>query len=328
MDKQEAQRLTRNGAIAAVIAALLTALVTLVAMQSRNEALAYWDTSLIFIDVALMLVLAFAIYRNSRTAAVLAFVYIIFAKVVIILETGAVRGLAITLVYLYFFAKAAQGAFAYHRLERQENPLYRGPGKWSYIIGIPSTLLLLVVMAYGLMSSTGIVPSIRVLAGHEVRDADRTLLVEQAVIRPEDRIDYLYAYGPTSVLEGCNILVQDRLIIYFLNEKQEMEMFQLYFDEIDSIINEEPGDSLHDAIYKVSSESGAWLRMNLSTDQHGDQKFIEALRSRLRPEGASSESEAWPRMNLSTDQHGDQKSIEVLRSRIRPEEERGTLPGR
>ncbi|WP_449357564.1 hypothetical protein [Alishewanella longhuensis] len=136
MDRAEALKATRNGAIAATISGIITLVVVLFALSSNaNGDLGLWNDPLNFFDIALVFLCAFGIYRKSRAAAIVLFLYFIFAKVIIGLSLGRVPGLLISLIFFYYFAKAIQGTVVFHRIEKKENPEYRGAPSWYYFCG-------------------------------------------------------------------------------------------------------------------------------------------------------------------------------------------------
>src|SRR5688572_26416200 len=119
MDRTEAIKAMKNGAVAACISGTLTLVFFLIATTSNTEGeLKLWNDPWIIVDILLIFACAYGIYKKSRFAAILLFCYFIFAKIVIGLETGKMPGIGLALVFLYFYGKAIQGTFVYHRLEK------------------------------------------------------------------------------------------------------------------------------------------------------------------------------------------------------------------
>jgi serine/threonine-protein kinase len=106
--------------VAALFSAGITLIVTLIAM-SGTEVLGFsaWE----LIDVALVLGLAFGIYKKSRTCAVLMLIYFIISKIIIMAETGKPTGIPMALVFGYFFWQGVSGTFAYHKLKARKPAL-------------------------------------------------------------------------------------------------------------------------------------------------------------------------------------------------------------
>lgn len=291
MNKSEAIKATRNGAIAACISAAMTLLVVLLAISiDFGGKLALWNDPLNILDVFLILACAYGMYRKSRVASIVIFVYFIAAKVIIAIETQAYSGIGLAAVFLYFYGRAIQGSFTFHKLAKEENPDYRAASKWSYIIGVPSVLITISLIAFSLMSVTGVVPSTRVQAGSEIYAGDISTLVDQGIIYAEDDVEYFYSQGLSSILESGNILTQDRVILYFTDENEELQIYEIYLDEITAVESESQGDAFNDSIYKVSTDDpDRWLKLFLSVEQKGDQKFVEALRSMISADGLASD---------------------------------------
>lgn len=284
MDRERAIKATNQGAIAACISAALTIVFMAVAISTdAGGQLALWNDPFVFLDVGLILVLAFGIYKRSRVAAVLMLVYFVVSKVIIAAETQSYSGIGLGLVFIFFYGRAVIGAFAYHRVEKKDNPDYRSHSKWWYFLGIPATLIVLVLVGFSLMSSTGVVPSTRVLSGQEMKISDVEALRQFGVLEQADNVAYFYAQGLSSIMESGNVLTQDRVILYFTNEEQEVEVYEIFFDEITGVTLEEPGSLLEDAVYLVSTEDpDRWLKLFLSIDQKGHEKFVDELKRRMR----------------------------------------------
>jgi hypothetical protein len=283
MNREEAIKATKNGAIAACISACITLLFVLYAIFSNdNKSFAIWNDPSNFFDIVLIICCAFGIYKKSRFAAVLIFVYFIFAKIVIGIESGKFSGIGMGLVFLYFYGKAIQGAFAFHKIEKAENPNYKSTPKWMYYAVIPIIVIFLAMIGFGLMSITGVVPSTEVQIGAKMQLKDQNTLISNSIISTNDKILYFYSGGLTSILEGGSVLTEDRVILYLKDENKELKVYELYFDDIASVELIQTGNSMNDSIYRINGrQPGAWLQLALSAENRGDVLFIEALRTKI-----------------------------------------------
>lgn len=154
---------------------------------------------------------------------------------------------------LYFYGRAIQGAYAFHKIEKQENPDYQATPKWFYYIGIPSLVILTVFMGIGLMTMTGALPSTEVQVGADVAPAEKQLLVTNRIISERDNIQYFYSVGLASVLEGGSILTDERIILYLPSDTEEIEAYEIYFEDITSIELISEGDLLNNSVYQINS---------------------------------------------------------------------------
>ena len=113
---EEILKKIKHGWIAALFSAAMTLGATLLAM-SGTEVLGFsaWE----LFDVALILILAFGIYKKSRTCAVLMLVYFISAKIILMMETGKPSGLVVGLLFAIFYWQAVVGTFAFHKLKKE-----------------------------------------------------------------------------------------------------------------------------------------------------------------------------------------------------------------
>ena len=74
------------------------------------------------VDVALMAGLSYGVYRKSRTCAILLLALFALNKVLMYMESSAVSGLLLTLLFFYFFIQGVVGTFQYHRWKREQAP--------------------------------------------------------------------------------------------------------------------------------------------------------------------------------------------------------------
>ena len=75
-------------------------------------------TELETIDAALVFGLAFGIYKKSRVCAVLMLTYFVASKIYMMIEAGRPSGLAIALVFGFFYYHGAVGTFEYRKIVR------------------------------------------------------------------------------------------------------------------------------------------------------------------------------------------------------------------
>jgi len=283
MNRAEAIKATKNGAIAACISGAFTLLLSSIAiLTDATGTLEIWNDPFIVFDIVLIFACAWGIYKKSRFAAVLLFCYFIFAKVVIGLETGEVSGLLMSFILLYFYGKAIQGAYVYQKIEKAENPDYKTTPKWVYYIGIPFLVIFVLLLGIGLMTMTGTLPSTEVQAGSELWQKEKDALISNEIVSKDDQIEYFYSNGVSSILEGGSILTDDRVILYMPDENQDLQVYEIYFENVASVELVEKGDFLNDSVYQINShEPDAWLQIVLSVENGGDEKFVEALRSKI-----------------------------------------------
>lgn len=106
----------KNGWVAGIISGCVTLAVTLLAISGTSILnFSAWE----LIDVALIFGLTFGIYKKSRTCAVLMLSYFIISKIIIMAETGSPSGIALALVFLYYYFQGMIGTFQYHKLMRR-----------------------------------------------------------------------------------------------------------------------------------------------------------------------------------------------------------------
>ncbi len=300
MDKQAAQKAVKQGAVVAFVLAGLTFLVVLYAVLSNADGtLKPWNHPLNFMYAALVAGCGVAILRYFRAAAVALFFWYLFvliekiytwpSQIYIWIDVGwpagifviaGIIGIVLVLVVLYFFWRAIQGTFAYHKLRRDEDPNYRPVSRWSYIVGIPLGIIVITVTGWGLMMELGVVPSAEVLAGDEVPQKDKALLLNKGILLPNEKIQLFNSSGFISVLENGNILTDKRIISY---EQQGGEL-QVYATPIEDVVEvklTQKGDPTKPTMIEVWTNSGDGFLLVVPTENDGDTKFLKAIEQRL-----------------------------------------------
>lgn len=283
MTKENAIRATRNGAIAAFVSAALTFIVVLFAVISGPDGdLALFNDPINLLDVVLIVACAIGMLRRSRAAAITVFVYFLVSRISIVAETGNVVSALAGLIFIYFYGKAIHGAYSYHELKAQEDPEYRPAPKWSYYLGIPVIAVFFLLMIAGMVVDTDDTPSTAVVRGTSISAVNWELLVENGVLFDDEVVDYFYSYGVNSVLEGGSILTDRSVTMYFVDDEEELQIYEFMFTEIESIELVEQGDFWNDSTYRVVGlGENNWLNITLSVENNGDVNFIRALRRKI-----------------------------------------------
>ena len=130
---------------------------------------------------------------------------------------------------------------------------------------------------------TGFVPSIKVQSGVDMFQKDKDTLISSNIISADDEVLYFYSEGYTSILEGGQVLTDDRVIAYVTDENQELQVYEMYFEDIAYVELLQKGNYLNDSMYQVNGyDIDAWIQLFLSIENDGDTVFIEALRKKIK----------------------------------------------
>ena len=108
----------KNAWVTGLISITITVVFTLISISGKDilglDAFA-------FIDVFLMAIFTFGIYKKSRTCAVLLLLIFVSNKVIMWFESGTARGIPLALVFLYFYIMGIVGTFQYHKIIKQKD---------------------------------------------------------------------------------------------------------------------------------------------------------------------------------------------------------------
>ena len=285
--KGDAEYALRNGAIATCILAATTILVIVagIAFEIVTELLIErgiyvgpWNV----LDVFIMLACALGIYRKSRVATVMVFVYFLLTRLGALNQHFSYFSFVIMVIALFFLGKAIQGSFAFHRLQKTENPKYKAASKWTYIIAVPSVLFVAVVLMIVLIFLTGVARSPRVQAGNRMEEKDIATLRDSGIVTKKEKIEYFYSSGLLSILESGHILTQDRVISYATDDVEGLHVDAIPLTEVADVAIKSQGEyfegtPIHNVYLLSTNDPERSLKLILSAERSGDQKFVDAI---------------------------------------------------
>ena len=111
----------RNGWIAGLVLGIITLTLTIIAINSPdNTFLQNNFSSYSFIDVIIVLILSYGVYRKNKVSAIILLIYFMLPKVITSLETGNIKALTGGSLFIYFFVEAIRGIIEYHKLKKKE----------------------------------------------------------------------------------------------------------------------------------------------------------------------------------------------------------------
>ena len=120
-DRQSCEKAIRNGGIVGLISAGVTAIFAIAGffVTSENTAASYLFDPALLIDVGLILVMAFFVFRKSRTASTLLVLYFAISKIVLWLEVGP-QGLLMSVLFFLYYVTAMRATYIWHSSYRGE----------------------------------------------------------------------------------------------------------------------------------------------------------------------------------------------------------------
>lgn len=115
-DRESCAKAIKTGGVAALISAGLTLAFGIASLltTSENKELAYVLDPAVFVDAVLLVVLAIFVFRKSRVASTLLFIYFVISKLTMWYETGKVSGALLTIVFFLFYLTAMKATYAWH----------------------------------------------------------------------------------------------------------------------------------------------------------------------------------------------------------------------
>jgi|GEM_PF-2706458 len=272
MDRAAATKATKAGAIAALISGIITTVIFLGAFLSNAQGdFAYFNDPWIIIDIVLVFALAYFIFKNSRVAAVVMFFYFLLSKLVLGIELNNVASIPVSLAFLYFFGQAVRGAFAFHKIEKAENPNYSSPKKWVIISGSIVAAVLFILVGIGLLA-----PPVGVVAGEELAERFKKKLVSAEIIGENETISYFYTPAIMDVSAEGTLITDERIILYMPDENGAVSVYYLDLKDVRNIHEIQKGSFVDDSVYRIETdEAEKWMQVPLSVDSDGHLLFVK-----------------------------------------------------
>ena len=151
MGKKEALQATVNGGVAACIQAGLAVVIIFLAVgfNLQEGILSLFNDPVNLVAPCLFLVCGYGMYKQSRLASLLMVAFVLFNIIETIILTNRITGLITSVIFLYFYGKAIQGSFVFHRLEKANNPDYKSTPKWIVVTSAIVGLIMVSVTIFG-----------------------------------------------------------------------------------------------------------------------------------------------------------------------------------
>lgn len=116
MDLESANRAIKAAWVMALISAGVSVTLTVVYASGGTIAdIDFWN----WVDIVVLLGGAVGIYMKSRVSAGAVLIYYTASKLIAWLTAGALIGVPMSLIFIYFFFQGFRGTMAYHQLKEQ-----------------------------------------------------------------------------------------------------------------------------------------------------------------------------------------------------------------
>ncbi len=149
---------------------------------------------------------------------------------------------------------------------------------------VPAAALVVALVVLDAAKFSGYAPSYRVLVGEELSDSQREVLLTEGIVTPDERIEYFYSFGITSVKTGGSVLTDLRVLSYIQLPDNSIEVYYVTTDDIGSVRLLQQGNADRLSVYQVNSASidDAWIQLFLPHDFGDDRRFVEAVQKHIR----------------------------------------------
>ena len=154
------------------------------------------------------------------------------------------------ILLIYWFVKKGDlktNDFDEEQLKIQK---YKKIGKLPKFIKFFIIPFFIVVSFYQVLQLIGIVPNAKVITGSELSNINRNKLIDKKIINKNDEILFFYSDGFFSILEGGELITEDKLISYGKNEDNIFDIWEMKIENIKDIELIEKGP-FYGSTYKI-----------------------------------------------------------------------------
>ena len=227
-------------------------------------------------DAALIWILVYFLRKQSFKASLFMVGYWVLSMFAIHLETGTSGGIIIRLYFLYIFVNGARGAYTLHKLEPR-NPSKRGWRIVGWITASLAALLIIILVALSALIEQGFMPSGEIENSSSLPDRIVQRLRDEGVITRSENIDLFYSASLLDVMADGNLITNERVISYWINETEELEVASASFGDISEANITAKGDELTDTILTITQADGAQFHLVLPVAGNGDNRFYRRV---------------------------------------------------
>ncbi|MEH6525896.1 MAG: hypothetical protein V7723_07455 [Sneathiella sp.] len=242
----------------------------------------YVQMGLMVAAIAVSLWLGFKIRSKSFSVIPAVFIWLIVEIILKSLSApgeGILMAIILVVISIYGF----RGWLALRKYTIDE-PTKTKKNWWLIILGSIVSIVILFVVALGTLLEIGILPETKVIVGKDIPNYQLETLVDKSIVNPSDSIEFLYCEGFFSVLEGGQLLTDNRLISYEQTDGK-LSIYEMPYESISKIELLQVGSSYEDSVYKIYGNQNAdweYIVILLSVEEGGDLAFINKLSEKIK----------------------------------------------
>ena len=151
----------------------------------------------------------------------------------------------------------------------------------KYFLIAPASIIILFLFIFGLLMMSGFLPDGKVYKNSQISKSVITKLINHKIIEKNDTVKFFYSEGFLSIMEGGQLITNNKLIVYEENEQGIIDTSKMFIKNIAKIEIQEKGDSINDNLYKIIGNNNAKfesLLIYLPASSSKNIHFLEALK--------------------------------------------------
>ncbi len=177
-----------------------------------------------FLDVALVLIIGYGLYRNSCLASIVLFLYYVLTRINIALETSSM-GFIPMIIILIFLGNAIDGTWQYHKLRMIHDESYRSisyPKRvFNFIKPLLIAFLFVTLLLIGFISliAFNVIPGSRTIGPDDLSQEVADSLIQKQILSQSDSVLLYFTPDFFSFTENGVLFTENNIIEFTTNDE-------------------------------------------------------------------------------------------------------------
>lgn len=257
---------------AGAISAVFTFIAILFSIFNNKFKVSSGINSWMFIDLAIIIVLTYGIYRKNRFCALGMLIYFTINTISrAITQKSSYIGI-VSIIFIIFFIQGTIATFIIHK-SIQNNSNHKN--KKKVFVKIVSGFTFAIIIVFFTLSSLG--PSTEVISGEKLNKKYYNFIYDNKLIDPSEKIICWYSDAFYNFKNRFYFFTDKHIVIYI--KKHKRPDMSIPFSEISFLDIQKEKTFFKDSKIKITLKNNSVLNIPVSNDNNGDEMFFNKLKS-------------------------------------------------
>ena len=142
-------------------------------------------------------------------------------------------------------------------------------------------MVLLPILTLGLAQDIGLTANVAVVSGDKVWQYDKRFMLRHGVLNQNEQLLYFYSDAAWNIRDDGNGITEQGVFSYYRDQGQ-LQVERADFGDIVNVHTEFANQDDGYTTIDIERADGSSFRLILSSEEKGDNKFVQALQTRWR----------------------------------------------